>query len=255
MSCTKSSHYLHSKPTYLTQSQYQRLNKTHKKLKYHFFTYYKFQQNRQEMRVTHSKLSPWILGFGINWLELVKLMRTYNHSCYSPAEKNSATYKRFKLTYLFPQMANSFINYIKDNKMVNWQNTKRPTSLEKKIRLKKKKKKKRPSPLEKALLAQFLISESRIFNISDNLHPFKTPLSNHLTGHKLTQAKSNALKSFIFLIYLDLEETTRHWHHPWQTQPMNQLDNRLTLPPSSPIWIIIWIAFKNNLYPNFSIST
>ena len=143
-----------------------------------------------------------------------------------------------------------FINYIKDNKMVIWQNTKADFPREENQTEKKK-----PSPLEKALLTHFLISDSRILNISITFILWKLPfliiwlgqqtpirqnpmLLNHLFSHLSGSRRNNAALTSL----------------PWQTQPMNQLDNRLTLPPSlsppPPFWIIIWIAFKQP-FPKF----
>lgn len=146
-----------------------------------------------------------------------------------------------------------FINYIKDNKMVIWQNTKADFPREE-----NQTKKKRPSPLEKALLAQFLISESRIFNISITFILSKLPFRIIWLGQQ-TPTRQNPMP--LNHLFSHLSGSRRNnvalTSPPWQTQPMNQLDNRLTLPPSLLLLLsgLLFGLLLNNLYPNFSIST
>ena len=114
--------------------------------------------------------------------------------------------------------------------------------------------KRKPSSFGKAVPAHFLISERASLNINITFILLKlsfltiwlvprTPtrqnlrLLNHLFSHLSGSRRNNEALTL----------------SPWQTQPMNQVDNSLTLLPSlppPPIWIIIWIAFKQPL-PEF----
>lgn len=122
-----------------------------------------------------------------------------------------------------------FINYIKDNKMVIWQNTKADFPREE-----NQTEKKNPSPLEKVLLAHFLIiSESRILNISITFILSKLPFLIIWLGWQTPTRQNPMLLNHLFShLSGSRRNNTAVTLSPWQTQPMNQLDNRLTLLPS-----------------------
>lgn len=118
---------------------------------------------------------------------------------------------------------------------------------------------KRPSQLEKDVPAQFLTGERACLPITITFILLKFPSVTILLVQQTPIRQNSMLLNHLFS---HLSGSRRNHQTltlcPRQTQPMNQLDNCLTLlyillPPPPYIWVIILIAFKPPFPKFFSI--